>query len=1259
MLSKFWKQTISLFLAITLFAQIIPLQSYADETLPAVVECDPQTGLSSLYEYSSVDIGKAGTAYLNTYLGTMHLRRSDLTLGGERMPVSVDFYYDPDNAAQSNPYGSGWFSSFNQILTYDQSSSRYGYKDENGTWIYFTNSGTFTEADDEIWVEDTQYGIGEVGMTLYLPADTAETSLASVDLAYGDTHYAFDNTGRLTRISSGANQTLISYASDTSLGISCVTDSVGRKFCFTYTDGYLSGIQCKKADDTVIPNTQVGYTVVDGCLTAVTYAADNVVSYGYDTSGRLISASGVDLCGYAFAYTESTDIVSSYTAKAAMGTAQEATGIQTTIQRAADGTVTVTEDTSQTAYTFDLCGRVASWELRTLSSAAAADLTGAQYHCLYGYTLTYGYVTQDDGTVTHTVVDVQTYDADGVIEEETESPEETTPGETTAPTEDPNAYTEDAYGNILTETYTEGGLKQTHSFTYSEDGNYLLSQTDENGNTVSYAYDLDSGLLEALTDANENTTEYSYNALRELQSVQLDVTGLRNATGMSAQYTYAQGRMTGLTYGGFQYGFTYDLWGNVTQVTMNSASLVSYDYGTAAHKGQVQTMTYGNGQQVFYSYNALGQVESVGYTGQLNRFQYTYDAEGALSQVYDAILEETTVYTENGYTVYNAANAVVYSHVSGDDDTSTEVVGIYTVQSTVGEDSVSSTIRRNGVSSGTVSAQTSYDALQRVDSNIYSVTGNEIAQYYSYATDASGNTGSLPESYTVTYTENDILYALNYQYQYDGNGNITSAAETLYKFVPYEETQSAAPEASPFTLPGDEAISPEAGTWQIVSSYTSTYGYDEAGQLVYAADTKTNRAYGYIYDASGNMCRQAVYDISSGEEVDIGWTAYTYDSHGALASSQKTGTGTAPINTVYQTDSMGNPISKTVGTTTSTYTWGEGRMLTGITTGSKSTTYTYNADGLRTSKTVTNGTSTSTTEYIWGSNGLAGVSQGLRKLLLLYDAEGSPIGFLMNGSPYTYVKNIQGDIIKILDMQGNAVVSYTYDPWGVPTAFGNATIAAINPCTYRGYDYDEDTGYFYLQSRYYDPKNCRFISVDDFPVLKHSDNLISGNLFCYCVNCAVNYIDHNGYWAQNYSGFKRTSYGFNVKYNKKFLGKPFCLSYAADIIDLYGSWSWKYGLSYKRMTAKRIAKELYAHAVLYCIGKGLLVTSLCNTVLNAIIKKLGNKSVLNSLSTVAQKINYIQYQLGYYLFDHSKVINVNYNEKWYRLIVFELIWVVL
>lgn len=95
------------------------------------------------------------------------------------------------------------------------------------------------------------------------------------------------------------------------------------------------------------------------------------------------------------------------------------------------------------------------------------------------------------------------------------------------------------------------------------------------------------------------------------------------------------------------------------------------------------------------------------------------------------------------------------------------------------------------------------------------------------------------------------------------------------------------------------------------------------------------------------------------------------------------------------------------------------------------------------------------------------------------------------------------------------------------------------------------------------------------------------------------------------------------------------------------------------MGKTRIAKELFAHAILYCIGKGLLASSLCNAVLNTIIKRFAGNTVLKSLTTASQKINYIQYKLGYYLFDHSRVIDVNNNEKWYRLIVFDLIWAVL
>jgi RHS repeat-associated protein len=239
------------------------------------------------------------------------------------------------------------------------------------------------------------------------------------------------------------------------------------------------------------------------------------------------------------------------------------------------------------------------------------------------------------------------------------------------------------------------------------------------------------------------------------------------------------------------------------------------------------------------------------------------------------------------------------------------------------------------------------------------------------------------------------------------------------------------------------------------------------------------------------------------------------------------------------------------------------------------------------------------------------------------------------------------------------VVNYTYDPWGKPTITGDEELAALNPCSYRGYDYDEETGYYYLQSRYYDPLVKRFVSEDDPSMVGVSDNITGNNAFLYCFNCAINYRDTNGFWAEAYSGFRRTNYGFSVNYSSKFLSKTHCLSYAADVIRSYGGWSLRYGNAYKKMGKTRIAKELFAHAILYCIGKGLLASSLRNAVLNTIIKRFAGNTVLKSLTTASQKINYIQYKLGYYLFDHSRVIDVNNNEKWYRLIVFDLIWAVL
>ena len=83
---------------------------------------------------------------------------------------------------------------------------------------------------------------------------------------------------------------------------------------------------------------------------------------------------------------------------------------------------------------------------------------------------------------------------------------------------------------------------------------------------------------------------------------------------------------------------------------------------------------------------------------------------------------------------------------------------------------------------------------------------------------------------------------------------------------------------------------------------------------------------------------------------------------------------------------------------------------------------------------------------------------------------------------YLYRKNLQGDIIGVYNESGTLLVSYTYDAWGNQTVTysnGSASTAArYNPFRYRGYYYDSETGFYYLNSRYYDPETGRFINAD-------------------------------------------------------------------------------------------------------------------------------------------------------------------------------------
>ena len=94
--------------------------------------------------------------------------------------------------------------------------------------------------------------------------------------------------------------------------------------------------------------------------------------------------------------------------------------------------------------------------------------------------------------------------------------------------------------------------------------------------------------------------------------------------------------------------------------------------------------------------------------------------------------------------------------------------------------------------------------------------------------------------------------------------------------------------------------------------------------------------------------------------------------------------------------------------------------------------------------------------------------------------------------------------LNVLDFL-SVVASYTYDPWGKIIS-SSGTLADINPLRYRGYYYDAETGFYYLQSRYYDPEIGRFINADSY-ASTDATGLLSTNMFAYCENDPVNRSD--------------------------------------------------------------------------------------------------------------------------------------------------------
>ena len=155
---------------------------------------------------------------------------------------------------------------------------------------------------------------------------------------------------------------------------------------------------------------------------------------------------------------------------------------------------------------------------------------------------------------------------------------------------------------------------------------------------------------------------------------------------------------------------------------------------------------------------------------------------------------------------------------------------------------------------------------------------------------------------------------------------------------------------------------------------------------------------------------------------------------------------------------------------------------------------------------------TTTYDYSYIDGQLWYMKAGSQELFISWDANGNPWTLQTGGQTYYYVTNLQGDVTAILNGSGDPMVTYTYDAWGNILTIGGDdanTLGRMNPLRYRGYVYDQETGLYYLQSRYYDPEMGRFISADP-AYIATGQGLVGNNMFAYCNNNPVAFFDKSG-----------------------------------------------------------------------------------------------------------------------------------------------------
>ncbi|GIN88534.1 tRNA nuclease WapA [Heyndrickxia sporothermodurans] len=559
--------------------------------------------------------------------------------------------------------------------------------------------------------------------------------------------------------------------------------------------------------------------------------------------------------------------------------------------------------------------------------------------------------------------------------------------------------------------------------------------------------------------------------------------------------------------------YSYDSNNQLKSLTLPNSTIVSYEYDKNG-KNTVKTITAGEKKQVFtYQYDEDNKVTSA--IDPLNyETSFRYDDNDNLTQT---ILPNGNI-IKNTYDNADRIDKIYYNNDLAfqfeKDKNSNETLIVDSINKLKKEQVfdaknriTNQIIKKNDTTLGTVSWKYPTDS-DKLESSSFSHNGTSQTFSYEY--------NKLEQNTVVKNISN------TFKLDYDELGNVTTytpanGVGTSYAYdragqVLSMSTNKVDTSTGAMTSVIDEKYAYDANGNRTEVLYNngtkSTFSYDNLNQLISETD-KDGSVNEYKYDGFGNRIYQKIgsqaaitstYNIlnqltnygneaikydKNGNRIEDGTYKYEWNAADQLISITKKGENSPYVE--YKYDDKGRRIQKNI---------------KGIITN-----YTYDGDSLNVLY-ETNANEQVQRSYVYSVDG---------QLLAFNKHSGSTVS-----ATYYYHYNPRGDVIALTDKSGNVVATYSYDSWGNPLETKRTGIALENPFRYAGYQYDEETGLYYLMARYYHPTHGVFLSLDPHP--GDEDDPVTQNGYTYGDNNPVMNIDPDGHkaWKKVKRFFRKT-----------------------------------------------------------------------------------------------------------------------------------------